>query len=257
MSRFKHLSLLALLPLIASCTGLGAKIDIGYMEVQPSGNLALETGTGGGAPSLTSNNDINDDLGIADKLDSPYVRAELDLGLFYLTGSGFRVKDEATGQLNAAFGTIPANTPVDTDMDLQVYKLAATLDLIDIGPVRISPGLAADVILSNTTVTANAVTVSEDLDGAIPVPMLFLQGEADFGIVDLVLDVGWLDASYSSFSGEILDIEALARLKPLGPLELFVGYRAVVLDLTGESGGDSGRIDLEFKGWMAGLGLYF
>ncbi len=257
MCRNRLIVFLIALPLLASCSGMGVKIDVGVMRVQPSGNLALEVGIGGGAPSITSNNDINEDLGIADELDSPYARVELDLGLLYLTGSGFRVKYQGTGQLNAAFGNIPANTPVETDMDLQVYKLALTLDLIDIGPVRISPGLAADVILSDTTVTAVGFAFQEALDGTIPVPMLFLQAEVDLKIVDLVLDVGWLDASYSSFSGEILDVEALVRVQPLGPLQIFVGYRAVSLDITGEQDGDSGRIDLEFKGWVAGLGLHF
>jgi hypothetical protein len=243
--------------LLASCTGLGARIDLGYMQVQPSGHLALETGGGGGPPAVSRNNDINSDLGIATELDSPYARVELDFGLLHLTGSGFSVKDQATGVLTADFGTIPVNTPVETDLDLQVYKAAATLDLIDIGPVRISPGLAADVILSNTTITATSLTVQEDLDGTIPLPMLFIQGEADLGIVDFVLDLGWLDASYGDVSGEILDLEFLARLQPIGPLTIFVGYRVVQLDITGDQDGDSGRIDLEFEGWMGGLGLHF
>jgi hypothetical protein len=159
--------------------------------------------------------------------------------------------------LNAAFGTIPANTPVDTDLDLQVYKVALSLDLIDIGPVRISPGLAADVLLSNTSVTSLALNRKEDLDGVIPLPMLFLQAEVDIWLADLVVDVGWLDTSYSDFSGEILDVEALLRFKPLGPLHVFVGYRAVRLNVEGEQSGDSGRLDFDFSGWTAGVGLHF
>ena len=162
-------------PLLVACTGLGVKVDIGYMQVEPSGSLALESSSGGGAPSVSSNNDINEDLGIATKLNSLYARAELDTGLLHFTGSGYRVQDQASGTLSAAFGSIPANTPVETDLDLQIYKVAVSLDLIDIGPVRVSPGLAADIVVSDTSITGSSV--AEDLDGTIPIPMLFVQSE--------------------------------------------------------------------------------
>ena len=244
-----------LAPLMASCTGLGAKIDVGYMQVEPSGSLALEGGPGGGAPSLSSNNDINDDLGIASKLDSFYARAELDTGLLHFTGSGFRVQDKALGTLSAAFGNIPANTPVETDLDLQIYKIGVSLDLIDIGPVRISPGLAADVVISDTSITGSSL--AEDLNGTIPIPMLFIQGEVDFSILELVVDLGWLDASYDSYTVDVLDVEAMLRVKPIGMFQLFVGYRATLLDISRDETGNRDRIDLDFRGWTAGVGIHF
>ena len=249
------LSWIVLAPLMVSCAGLGAKIDLGYMQVEPSGSLALESGSGGGGPSVSSNNDINDDLGVATKLDSLYARVELDAGLLHFTGSGYRVKDQASGTLRADFGSIPANTAVRTDLDLQIYKVAATLDLIDIGPVRISPGLAADIVLSNTSIAG--ASVAEDLDGTIPVPMLFVQGEVDFSILEMVVDLGWLDGNYGNYSGNVLDAEAMLRVKPLAMLQVFVGYRATLLDISRDENGDSDRIDLDFRGWTAGVGVQF
>jgi len=131
----------------------------------------------------------------------------------------------------------------------------ATLDLIDIGPVRISPGLAADVIVSNTSIAG--ANVAEDLDGTIPVPMLFVQGEVDFSILECVVDLGWLDGSYDIYSGKVLDVEAMLRVKPLAMLQVFVGYRATLVDITRDESGNSDRIDLDFRGWTAGVGLQF
>ncbi|MFQ5506293.1 MAG: hypothetical protein ACE5F1_16110 [Planctomycetota bacterium] len=250
-----------ILLLLGSCTSFGAKIDLGYSEIDSDGALALDT-TRTGTPLPLLDNDLNDDFGLPEKFETPYGRLQLDTGPISYTVSAFSLDDQGTGRLKADFGTISAATDISTDLDIKVYKAAMLFDLFDFGAVRVAPGFAADVL--DTTILVSpliAPALNEDVDQIVPIPMLFAQAEIDFGIFEVVADAGWLsldvDQGAIAVDGSLLDLEALVRFKPLSNVHLFAGYRYVNFEIEATTNTDNGRLDLVFSGWMVGAGFSF
>ncbi|MEZ5990272.1 MAG: hypothetical protein R3F30_14365 [Planctomycetota bacterium] len=247
--------LAAALLLLPSCVELGAKVDIGYTRIDPKGSLALDSSGSGNLLSLE--NDLQDDLGLTNEADSMYGHVELDAVMFHFTASAFRIEDKAQGTLRADFGGITASTPVETDFDVTNYRATAGFNLLNLAGVRISPGVGVNVLDSKTTVRSLISPLEEDLKGTVPVPFLSLDAGLEISIVDVSLGLGWINGHYGDFEGEMFDLEALARLRILDPVHVFVGYRLVRMDVEGEQDGDTGRFDLDWQGWTAGVGIDF
>jgi hypothetical protein len=87
--------------------------------------------------------------------------------------------------------------------------------------------------------------------------MVFLRGEADLGIVGANLDLGWMNADLHDARGDFWDIEAMVTVSPIPLIELFVGYRYVLIDAKGDVDGQHFDSDLKLSGWMIGGGISF
>ena len=159
--------------------------------------------------------DIQDSLGLDDGEPSLLLRAELDAGPVRITGSAFQYSGEGTGTLTGDYGGIPASTQVQSEIDMLVGKAAVTFDLLDFDVVRFSPGVGVDIFTIDSTVTDINTMETESIDEVIPLPMIFLQAEADIGPVGLIVDAGGIDVDYDEFSGTFFDIEAMAIVEPV------------------------------------------
>ena len=254
MNRTASAGLLALFALTA-CAPIGWTAQAGYMQVAVGGNFALASGTGGigSAPEQ----DIGTAFGLGDQRGSPYLRVQADLGSVVLTASGFQFQESGQGQLDASFGGLPAATLVSSDLQFGCAKLSATFD-VDLGPVKLSPGLAMDVMHIEFRAEELTTRSAEVIDEVVGVPLLFLRAEAGVGIVDLVGEVGYLQVPRSGTStGRFLDAELLAECTVLPLLHLFAGYRFIDIAATGDTGTESYGIDLQVRGWLIGGGLRF
>ena len=89
-----------LLLVLASCGSAGLKLFGGYSQLQLTGTAGLDDSGGGGGFTQV---DVVDDLGLGSEVGSPYGRAEIDLGLIHLTGSGFLFEETGSGTLSADF----------------------------------------------------------------------------------------------------------------------------------------------------------
>ena len=107
-----------------------------------SGDIGLSSGIGGLPAS--AHQDVDSAFGLGDSQGSPYGRAQLDLGVPVLTVSAFRFEEQGTGELSGSFGGIPASTSIESELSFTNIKASATFD-IDLGPVKVAPGLAVDV----------------------------------------------------------------------------------------------------------------
>src|SRR5206468_8641920 len=122
---------------------------------------------------------------------SPYVRVQLDLGTPVLTASAFKFEEHGQGHLNAQFGNIAAGTDVDSDIQFTNAKVSLAFD-IPLGPLKIAPGIAADVFDLDMHVQDTGGSTTEDLEVIAPVPMAFVRAEGDLGIVSAVGELGYI-----------------------------------------------------------------
>ena len=247
--------LLFCLLLLGSCGSAGLKVFAGYTQVEMSGTVALDSSVGG-VDFGTIQVDLEDDLGLTDEVGSPYGRAEVDLGLIHLTGSGFIYDELSTGALSVDFGDITFGSTVESDIEIMNFKGAITFDMVDVGPLRLSPGVGVDLFDINMTIRSTApIVASERVEILTPVPMLFLQTEFDFGPVGATLDTGWMSLDLGDVKGTWIDIEGLATFNMFSAFEIFAGYRYISIDTDGDADGQAFEADVELQGWIIGGGI--
>ena len=236
-----------------SCVDLRARAHAAYMQPQLSGDVALASTT---LPA-TLGADVQDDLGV-DTEQSPYVRLELGTGIVNVTASAFQYGSSGSGVLDANFGNITAGVPVNSDIDVLNIRGAVTFDLIDLGPVRISPGLAVDYTdLDFEVRQTTGGTAIERLEVQIPAPLLYVQAEADLGPLIANIDAGGMKVDLDEVDGTFWDIEAMLRYAPAEHFEIFGGYRLILVDGQGTVDGQAYDADVELSGWFAGGGISF
>jgi len=238
-----------------SCSGIGIVADVGVLQAKPDGTVALtDAGNVGNIGDFA--NDLADSFGITNDVSTPYGRVEVSGLLATFTFSGFVYGDNANGSLQNPYGNLPGGSSVKSDYDLANLKGAATLDLLNLGPVRIAPGVCLNMIeVTTRTGVVNNPALTEDRTNLLPIPQLFLQTEVDLGYVDLVVEGGWIEATYADISGRLIDFEAILRLRPIDHVEVFAGYRWLDLDADGIRDGQAFDTDITFGGFTFGLGF--
>lgn len=246
--------LLALLPL-GACSSVGVTGQVGYTQMQVSGNLALTSGTG--PVSAASEQDIGSAFGLGDRQGSPYLRAQADLGVPVLTLSAFQIEESGAGTLESTFGGLSTNTPVRSDLEITNAKASLTFD-IGLGPVKVSPGLALDVFDLYFKATETQFGNSETIDELIPFPLLFLRAEAGLGPVSCVGEIGFLETpEIDGAKGRVLDLDVMVEWSVLPLVEVFAGYRLIDIAARGQTDTESFDADLQIDGWVLGGGIRF
>ena len=252
-----QLGLVALLFSLPSCMELSARAHVGYMQPALTGELGLAPS---GAPaSVLGSVDLEDSLGVEGE-GAPYARIEATAGVLNLVASGFTYSSTSRGTLQAEFGDLIIGQLVDTEIEFINAKVGATFDLIDLGFLRLSPGLAVDYVgldMSVDAVGSGIIGGNEVLDIQAPVPLLFVQAEADVGPVSAIVDAGGVTVDYGDVDGTFVDVEALLRVEPASNLELFAGYRWISLEGAGDASGQEFDGDLVMAGWFVGGALTF
>jgi hypothetical protein len=216
--------------------------------------MSLEPTIGG----IAFDADVEDDLGVKDSSDSIYLRAEAHAAFLRLTLSAFKYDSSGDGTLTVDYGNISAGAQVSSDIEFTNLKTALTFDLINFGPVRISPGISVDIFDIDSDVrSVSPVVVSESLDWTAPVPMVHLQGELDLGYVAANIDAGVMDVHLNDIDGTFWDLEGMLRVNPWDHVEFFGGYRYISIDGRGRVSGQDFDTDLTFTGWFVGGGFTF
>ncbi len=221
------------------------------MRVAVDGDLALASGSGNDAPQ-----DVGAAFGLGSERDSPYVRVVAEGEWIDLSASGFWLRESGAGVLGAAFGGLPAATPVSAELELGNFKMAAVVPL-RCGPLTIAPGCLLDVFAIDFRVSESPGN-REEVDDVVAVPMPFVRVSAPFLGLRATAEIGYLDAPrFTGVDARFADIEAMLAWQPGQQLQLFAGYRVLVADANGASSTDSVAIDLQVSGWFLGGGLRF
>lgn len=251
--RISSLAALAVVVILPSCYQLEATALVGYTHMSVDGELGYVDGSSGGGIQQ----DVESAFGLGDEQGTPYGRAMLDLGVPVLSVSGYRFEESGSGVLEANVGSNPIlipGTPVNTEFELSNIKASVAFE-IGLGPISVQPGIAVDWFDMHVQVRDTIGIASETLDLSGPVPLLFVRGEVDVGIVDGMIEVGYVEADVDEVDGSLLDIELLVQVRPVGMLTLFAGYQLLLLDANGEVDGDAYDADLQIGGFLIGGGL--
>lgn len=98
---------------------------------------------------------------------------------------------------------------------------------------------------------------TEDVQLNGPLPLAFVRGEVDLGVVSAIAEVGYMEAKIDQVSGSLLDVEAMLQYHPTPLLSVFAGYRGLNLQLDGQIDGDTIDADLTISGFILGGGVRF
>ena len=248
--------LLPIAVLLAGCTQLQTTVAAGYTQMAIDGNVALSAS--GGSLSGTTSQDIDAAFGLGDATGAPYVNLEFDFGVPVISVSGFTYEERGTGQLSAQFGNLAAGTNVESDMRFSNVKASIAFQ-IDLGPVAIGPGIALDVVDLDLSVRDTSGFSTEDIKVQAPVPMAFLRGDVDLGVVSGVAELGYIQVptGVNDVEGTFWDAEVRAELRLSPGFHVFAGYRMLHVDGEGTVDDQSFATDLDVGGWMIGGGFRF
>ncbi|MBK8980443.1 MAG: hypothetical protein IPM29_31460 [Planctomycetes bacterium] len=231
-----------------------AEAQLGFARLSVSGDVGLEP-SGGGTFVRT---DVDRDLGLGDAANALYGHAQIETVAGNVSVGGFIMSEDGRGSLSQAFGDIPAGTQVDSELDLRNLKAFYSYDLVDVGPVRLAPGIGIDLFDVNASVrSVGPVSAFEEVDVFAPVPMLFVEGEVELSIVSAEVEVGAMSLDLGDVDGTFLDAEARVVVTPTPFLDLFAGYRYLSIDADGRSEGDRFSANLEVQGFFIGGGVRF
>jgi hypothetical protein len=248
---------LALLVACGGCTSFGARAYGGYFEPKIEGEVSLEPSFAGGLLG-TRTVDLESDLGIDEADASVWGRVEIQPWLGRLTVSAFQFDQEGQGTLSRGFGDIPPGAVVESAVTLTNVKASYTLDVLDTGVVRLSPGVAVDYLHLEASVrSVTPISAFEEIDAQAPVPMVHLQGALELGILALDLEGGWMSLDLGDADGTFWDVEGMLRLVPWRHFELIAGYRFISVEGDGNADGQRFEADLDLSGWYAGGGVRF
>ena len=251
------LTLLFALVALESCTLPYARAYAGYSSMGLSGDIALAPAAGTGNLGALKI-DVENELGLDGNSGSPYGRIDAGFGPIGVTVSAFTYSKVSTGTVTRQFGNITAGTDVRSDLDLTDIKAAVLWNAINIGPLRIAPGLGVNYLDLNLDVrTLTGVAASDNVDIVAPIPMAFLQGDLELGKFGLTVDAGGMAVDLKDASGTYWDVEALLRFEPVKHVNIFGGYRWISLNAKGNADGQDFDANLDLKGWFVGGGISF
>jgi hypothetical protein len=243
--------LAAIVCCLAACsTAPAVSARLGYASVAIGGKLALADGA-----AVANEQDIETAFGLGSERGSGYVQVAADFGVPELAASGFWLHDRGAGVLTESFGGLAAGTTVTSDLDLGIAKLTGAFG-IPIGPVTIAPGALLDVIAIDFRASATP-SDREEVDEIVAVPMPFVRVHVPWGRWQASADLAWIDAALLGADGRFADLEGTIAYEVAPRIDLFGGYRFVSADAAGSSSTDAVGIDLDLRGWIAGLGIRF
>ena len=253
--RLQLSAVLAAVCFTPACYEFKVHAQAGYAQLAVDGDLGYVNGS----TTASIRQDVQSAFGLGDDQGSPYARVSVDTGVPVISVSGFTFDESGEGVLQANFGDSPllvAGTPVRSELEMTNIK-GSYLFQIDLGPVAISPGIAVDYFDLDVQVRDAIGIANERVELQAPVPLAMLRGEVDLGIVSAMAEVGYMRVDVDEVSGSLLDIEAMLMVHPTALIDLFVGYRSLMLTADGEIDGDTFDTDLQVGGLILGGGLRF
>ena len=252
-------TLILLVPLLGGCypfAPLGTDVYVGYLSITPSGNLGMEDSTSSQPLSDIKINVANgfdvDDSG------APYLRADIDGAKWDFTASAFYFEQDGDSVLATKFGDLPAGSTVHSDLRVINTKVGVTYNVLDATFVDLGIGLSLDYHDIDMDVRSSAPLVGfEEIDFRAPVPMLFARASAGVGIVAADLEIGWMNIHLNDAKGTFLDVDGRVTLNVAPSMELFGGYRYILIDALGDVDGQDFDTDMEMMGWVLGGAFSF
>lgn len=263
MKKLQTLLLSCSVSVLAACAGQTYRADVGAMFAFANGDIALQNAAG--SLDLGSNqNNLENNMGLADTEVSPYVRLQMDKEKHRVRFLGFRMDAEGSGTLAGGpgtgdFGDIPGGTPVTTSMEFLAINANYAYEVLRSPDYRI--GLGLQLAYYALDVAARSASGREEVqtDALVPYPFIEIEGFARGGFTGganaslMALDVG-------DGSGRYWDAEAYVRWEGTidrADIDVMVGYRYILLDAYGNASGRDFDADIDVNGVFISAGIRF
>ena len=161
--------------------------------------------------------------------------------------------------------TIPVGARIDSSLDLDVYAVNLSYDIIYKERARLGFGIGlhiADFALeidAETRVGGKTVFIGEGReDITAPLPNLYVSGA--YGFLDNLIfrfGGGWMSLSYKDYSGDLLFASATLEYWPFRYAGLGVGYNYVIAEIDYEPGNKEETYEIELPGPLVYLTVGF
>src|SRR5262245_11298329 len=173
--------------------------DLGAIAPRLSGDLKRENSSGNHGSSASFG-----DLGLDDREFSPYLAVRG--GAFGFNGSlsYFQSSFDGNGTIDNDFGDIGAGTKVDSSLDLIEAKLAVTLTLLSLGPVRFAGGAGIEHIDFDVDVDGQGGAGKEKFSSISDVPILVGEGELELGPLRVLASLSGVPGEYGDVDGPLV-----------------------------------------------------
>lgn len=244
---------------LGSCSAPTAKVMPLLASIGLDGDLSITDNSSSFAGGST--NSTFGDLGVGDNEAGFGGLARIGFGGAELSIAAVGLDFEGTGTTQSEFEfngeTIGADTDVNTDISLQMFRGLFTWDLIPIGGVDFGIGVGATLLDLDFDLQDTAGLARVRTDQLIPVPLLGARAAWTWGPVDLRADVGGLVIKYDGDEATVLDGEISASVELLDIGDLVVGYRVTRIDAVYEDENAKVDTDVGLEGYYFGLQFGF
>lgn len=249
---------LALVPvcLLAACAVPSFSIQPRYAQLELTGSAGISSGGVGAAADV-------EQAGIEQE-ETLTGRADLKFGSPHLVVLAQGPRFRGSGTLDVAVSdgtnTIVAGTPVDSEVDLDLYDAALVFDLVPGDTVEFGIGLGVAYIDLAMSFQDPGTSTTVATDEAFPVPLLAGVASVWLGPIQVGVFAGGVDYTYEDDSVHYLDADAFARWKFFGGDELLrgslvLGYRRTDVDVQYDDAATTVDSDLSLSGPYFGLEL--
>lgn len=253
MTRLKA-SALPILVALASCTPQTFRVDVGAMLAQAGGKIALQDA--GGTLNLGGEkNDIDADLGVGEIEASPYVRLEWEHENHRVRVHGFGFDSEGTGVLSNDFGGLVPGSNVTTS--LRFFSAAASYGYECWGNEQFRLALGGQLGVYSMDVAARSGVGREEIGMDVVVPMPFVEFETYLGGFTFGINGGIMAADLGDGDGTYADVEGYTRFQLTNEIDLFGGYRFIMMDGDATADGRDFEADVDVQGFYFGGGIRF
>jgi hypothetical protein len=253
------MKLLSTLPL--SLTLLLGACALPQLDVQPRYEaLGIDGEIGVSSTTVTAKADL-ERMGLDD--DGAFgARADFKWGIPHLVVMGQASQHSGSGTLDATLtqggNTINAGADVDSSLDVGSYSALLLFDVFPGSTFELALGFGAALIDYDLLVEEQLTGTTIDSSETLPLPLVAANAGLELGSFELALLASGLSYDYNGDSGSLFDGDASLRWRFLGGEDhlrgsLVVGWRALLVDLDIEDGGDSVEGNFDLAGPYLGI----
>jgi hypothetical protein len=228
-------------------------ISLGVFFTDLNSKSTIDSSTGDPGTDV----DLEDDLGLRGsnsvfRIDGYYKfneRHRIDFSWFDLSRNASKQIEKDIEWNDTVF---PINTTVNTEFDLDIYKLAYTWSFWQ--QERNFLGVTAGLYVASfgNSLTATSIGARESVDVAAPLPVIGLRGQYYFSDKwSFRADGELFFFEYEDWDGDLIDLYAGIDYQIFDNVSFGIGFNSVTIDLGVSKNNFTGNVDWGYSGALA------
>jgi hypothetical protein len=254
-----HARLALLLVVVSACSAPRLEVEPRLAQVDIDGRVGVSTSSVSATNSTSAMGLEQDDAVLAGRVDLDFGPINMSV---LLQGSSHSGSGALTAGMSQGGVTLPATTPVDSDLDVTIGSAMATWDFFpgDMFELGLGLGVAAIDFDGKITSTDPGNPGSITLNETVPLPVVALRAAVAFGRFEVSGLVGGISGTYDGDDVTYYDADLRGKVRFLGDGDhlagfISLGWRTVKADVEYDDSGDHVDADLEFNGPYLGIAL--